>query len=109
MMSGTTLPSSARAASIRARLASRRKLARLPSLEARAESRPQPLKLAWVKSSGQNKRRSRRFNQRLARADLPTPLGPARSMTLQGGRLVQQAEGALAGRGLQPGVSREFA
>src|SRR6266581_615390 len=82
-MSGTTLPSSARAASIRARLASRRKLARLPSLEARAESRPQPLKLAWVSSSGQNKRRSRPLSQRPARADLPTPLGPARSMTLR--------------------------
>src|SRR5712691_5464821 len=82
-MSGTTLPSSARAASIKARLASRRKVARLPSLAAKAESKPHPLKLAWVKSSGQNKRRSRRFNQRPTRADLPTPLGPARSMTLR--------------------------
>src|SRR6266700_3021932 len=82
-MSGTTLPSSARAASIKARLASRRKAARLPSLLARAESKPQPLKLAWVKSSGQNKRRSKRLSQRPTTADLPTPLGPARSMTLR--------------------------
>src|SRR2546425_1356249 len=82
-MSGTTLPSSARAASIKARLASRRKVARLPSLEARAESKPQPLKLAWVNSRGQNKRRSRRLSQRPTKADLPTPLGPARSMTLR--------------------------
>src|SRR5712691_12714884 len=82
-MSGTTLPSSARAASIKARLASRRKVARLPSLEARAESKPHPLRLAWVKSSGQNKRRSRRWSQRPTKADLPTPLGPARSITLR--------------------------
>src|SRR6266446_269938 len=82
-MSGTTLPSSARAASIKARLASRRKVARLPSLAARAESKPQPLKLAWVNSSGQNKRRSRRLSQRPTKADLPTPLGPARSITLR--------------------------
>src|SRR5258706_1664061 len=82
-MSGTTGPSSARAASIKARLASRRKAARLPSLEARAESKPQPLKLAWVKSSGQNKRRSRRWSQRPTTADLPMALGPARSMTLR--------------------------
>src|SRR6266699_2463554 len=82
-MSGTTWPSSARAASIKARLASRRKVARLPSLAARAESKPQPLKLAWVNSSGQNKRRSRRWSQRPTKADLPTPLGPARSMTLR--------------------------
>src|ERR1035437_6193136 len=82
-MSGTTWPSSARAASIKARLASRRKAARFPSLAARAESKPQPLRLAGVKSSGQNKRRSRRWSQWPTKADLPTPLGPARSMTLR--------------------------
>src|SRR6266705_2075522 len=82
-MRGTILPSSARAASIKAKLASRRKAARLPSLEARAERRPQPLRLAWVTSSVQNKRRSRPLSQRPTRADLPTPLGPASSMTLR--------------------------
>src|SRR5271157_348134 len=82
-MSGTTLPNWATAAAIRARLASRRKAARWPSRAASAESRPQPLKLAWVSKSGQNKRRSRPANHRPTRADLPTPLGPARSRTLR--------------------------
>src|SRR5208283_4498141 len=60
-----------------------RALGGLPSLPTRVESRPQPLKLAWVSRSGANRRRSSRLNQRTIRADLPTPLGPARSITLR--------------------------
>src|ERR1035438_4621960 len=81
MMTRMRRSSSARAASINCRLRSRRKEAGLPSLVATLPRMPLPLKVAWVRHSGWKIRGSSERIQRAARALLPTPLGPLRSMT----------------------------
>src|SRR5689334_8459077 len=83
MIRGVTLPSSAKAVSIRLKLKARWPRGALPSLAVKAESTPLPLKVAWVRSNGATRRESRLAIQRRTRADLPTPLGPLKSMTLR--------------------------
>src|SRR6516164_1365250 len=83
MIMGTALPNSVKAISIRFRLRTRWPRGALPSLAVTAESTPLLLKVAWVRSKGLKRRRSNPLNQRLTKADLPTPLGPLKSRTLR--------------------------
>src|SRR5271165_5753149 len=69
------------ASSINWRLRCRWKETGLPSLVARAVRMAVPLKVAWVRQTGQNRRWSSERIQRPTRALLPTPLGPLSKRT----------------------------
>src|SRR6478736_6344902 len=76
-------PSSSKASSSSLRLALRFCMGALPSFCKKSASRPIPVKEAWVMQTGKQALGSRERSQRPAKADLPTPFSPLRSIRLR--------------------------